>query len=147
VTLFRAVFTVFLAGAGLPAQSLKQDDASAVRAVLDAQVAAWNRGDYVAFMDGYEKSPDLTFSGSNGVTRGWESVLDRYRQHYSTREAMGTLSFSELEMHSIAPGAALVLGKFQLVRDQKAGGNASGHFSLVFRKTPAGWRIIHDHTS
>jgi ketosteroid isomerase-like protein len=60
---------------------------------------------------------------------------------------MGELRFSVLEMRSITPGGALVLGKFELKRDAKAGGDASGHFSLILRKSAAGWRIIHDHTS
>lgn len=118
-----------------------------IRAVLDAQVAAWNRADVPAFMEGYEKSPDLTFSGARGVTRGWQSVMDNYRKRYPGAEAMGQLRFSDIEVRLVGAECALVLGQFHLTRTEKAGGNASGHFSLVFRKTPAGWRIIHDHTS
>jgi beta-aspartyl-peptidase (threonine type) len=98
-------------------------------------------------MEGYEKSADLTFSGAGGVTRGWQNVLDRYRQRYPGAAAMGQLRFSDIEVRIIGSEAALVLGQFHLTRTEKAGGDASGHFSLVFRKTPSGWRIIHDHTS
>ena len=118
-----------------------------IRAVLAAQQAAWNRADVAGFMEGYEKSAELTFSGSSGVTRGWQNVLERYQKRYPGAEAMGKLQFSEVEVRLIGIEAALVLGRFSLTRTEKAGGNASGHFSLVFRKTPAGWRIIHDHTS
>jgi uncharacterized protein (TIGR02246 family) len=119
----------------------------AIRAVLAAQEAAWNRADVASFMEGYDKSADLTFSGTSGVTRGWQNVLERYRRRYPGAEAMGKLRYSELEVRLVGSEAALVLGRFSLTRTEKAGGNASGHFSLVFRKTPAGWRIIHDHTS
>jgi uncharacterized protein (TIGR02246 family) len=118
-----------------------------IRAVLAAQQAAWNRADVAAFMEGYEKSADLTFSGTSGVTRGWQNVLERYRKRYPDAEAMGKLQFSEIEVRLVGSEAALVLGRFHLTRTEQAGGDASGHFSLVFRKTPAGWRIIHDHTS
>jgi ketosteroid isomerase-like protein len=118
-----------------------------VRGILDRQEAAWNRADVVSFMEGYEKSPELTFSGASGVTRGWQNVLERYRKRYPDEQAMGQLHFTEIEVRLVGSEAALVLGRFNLKRAEKAGGNASGYFSLVFRKTPAGWRIIHDHTS
>ena len=138
----------FLLPAGcLPAISQAAGEESAIRAVLTAQQAAWNRADVAAFMEGYEKSADLTFSGTSGVTRGWQNVLERYRKRYPDAEAMGKLQFSEIEVRMVGSEAALVLGRFHLTRTEKAGGDASGHFSLVFRKTPAGWRIIHDHTS
>ena len=43
---------------------------SAIRAVLDAQAAAWNRGDLEGYMDGYDRSPDTEFVGGDTVTRG-----------------------------------------------------------------------------
>lgn len=131
----------------MPAVSQAVGPEVAIRAVLAAQEAAWNRADVASFMEGYDKSADLTFSGTSGVTRGWQNVLERYRRRYPGAEAMGKLRYSELEVRLVGSEAALVLGRFSLTRTEKAGGNASGHFSLVFRKTPAGWRIIHDHTS
>jgi uncharacterized protein (TIGR02246 family) len=118
-----------------------------VRAVLDRQVAAWNRGDIEQFMTTYLDSPSLTFTGRDGVTRGYRPVLERYRRRYATREAMGTLVFSEIEVRLLNGNAALVLGRFQLTRTQAGGGNAEGRFSLVLQHTPQGWMIIHDHTS
>jgi uncharacterized protein (TIGR02246 family) len=120
---------------------------SDVRAVLDKQVESWNQGDIEKFMTTYIDSPELTFSGRDGVTRGYRPVLERYRKRYATREAMGTLKFSEIEVRMLGADAALVLGRFDLTRTQAGGGNASGRFSLVLKRTPQGWRIIHDHTS
>lgn len=118
-----------------------------VRAVLDKQVAAWNQGDIEAFMTTYLDSPELTFNGKDGVTRGYRPVLERYRKRYGTREAMGVLKFSEIEVRMLGEDAALVLGRFELTRSKAGGGNASGRYTLVLRKTAAGWRIVHDHTS
>lgn len=118
-----------------------------IRAVLDRQVSAWNRGDVVAFMDGYVESDSLTFLGANGVTRGWQATLDRYKRVYPTPEKMGKLTFSELEFRMLGPDHALVLGKFALERNVAAGGNASGRYTLVLHKTVKGWKILHDHTS
>jgi uncharacterized protein (TIGR02246 family) len=117
---------------------------NAIRKLLDDQVAAWNRGDVVTFMEGYWKSSQTTFSGASGVLRGWHAVLERYRRQYPDRAAMGKLMFSNLEISLLAPDAALVLGHWRLERAQD---RPSGVFTLVLRKLPEGWRIVHDHTS
>lgn len=69
---------------------------SGIRGVLDRQVDAWNRGDIPTFMDGYWRSPDLTFSSGGTTERGWDATLARYEKKYATREQMGTLTFSDL---------------------------------------------------
>ena len=122
----------------------RQPDRSAIRAVLAAQQQAWNRGDIDAFLTGYWHSPDLTFSGSNGISRGWDAVLARYKKNYPDRSAMGTLDFSNLEFRFLGPDAALVLGHWHLKREKDEPG---GVFSLVWQRFPEGWRITHDHTS
>jgi ketosteroid isomerase-like protein len=115
-----------------------------ITAVLTSQQSAWNKGDIRTFMDGYWDSPDVTFSGSSGVSRGWQSVFTRYQQRYPTQAAMGQLDFSDLEIRSLSPTSAMVLGKWHLTL---ATGTAGGVFTLVFQKFPVGWKIIHDHTS
>jgi uncharacterized protein (TIGR02246 family) len=121
----------------------REPDRRAIHAVLTSQQEAWNRGDVDAFLVGYWHSPDLTFSGSSGVSRGWDGVLARYKKNYPDRAAMGQLDFSELEFHFLGPDAALVLGKWHLQREKEIG----GVFSLVWQRFPDGWRIVHDHTS
>lgn len=115
-----------------------------VRAVLEAQTAAWNRGDVEAFMEGYERSDDIRFISGDTLTRGWQTVTDRYKRNYDTREKMGTLAFSELDVKPISPFYAVVSGRFQLTR---TGDTPRGRFTLLFRRTAEGWRIVHDHTS
>jgi ketosteroid isomerase-like protein len=117
---------------------------AAVRTVLDAQVAAWNRGDIDAFMEGYWRSPETVFISGDSVTRGWQTVLDRYRQRYDSREKMGTLSFLEIEIKPLGRDAAAAFGRWQLTRAADA---PHGRFTLILRRTREGWRIVHDHTS
>ena len=119
-------------------------DREAISAVLTAQQTAWNRGDVDAFLVGYWQSPELTFSGSSGVARGWDGVLARYKKNYPDRAAMGQLDFSDLEFRFLGPDAALVLGKWHLKRET---GDIGGVFTLVWQRFPEGWKIIHDHTS
>jgi len=117
---------------------------AAIRAVLEAQAAAWNRGDIDGYMDGYDRSPKTEFVGGDSITRGWQEVLDRYKKRYDSREKMGTLTFSDLEIQMLGSKAALVLGRWRLKR---ANDEPHGTFTLLFRKTKSGWKIVHDHTS
>lgn len=119
-------------------------DKEAITTVLNAQQAAWNRGDVDAFLTGYWHSPELTFSGSNGIARGWDGVMARYKKNYPDREAMGQLAFSELEFRFLGRDAALVLGRWHLKREK---GDIGGVFTLVWQRFRDGWKIIHDHTS
>ena len=151
--LHRSVFCLFISSAALlihaHAQSVKAPGPnakieSAIRAVLEAQRDAWNRGDIEGYMDGYARSPDTVFVSGDNVMRGWQSVLDRYKKSYDSREKMGTLTFSDLEITPIGKDAAVVLGRWHL---QRANDEPHGRFTLILRKAKQGWKIVHDHTS
>jgi uncharacterized protein (TIGR02246 family) len=128
----------------IPLLLAQSDD---VRAVLTHSQEAWNRGDLAAFASYYEDSPETTFIGREVVHGGVQAILDRYRKAYPTHDAMGTLAFSNIAVRMLAPNLALVTGEFHLERTAAGGGNAAGRYTLILRKTPAGWKIIHDHTS
>jgi ketosteroid isomerase-like protein len=135
----------------LPAPEISPDEAD-LRAILAAQAAAWNRADIPAFMQSYEDSPETTFIGAT-VRKGYQPILERYLQAYSTPEQMGVLTYSNIEVR-LLPGScasvefATVTGRFHL--DRTTHGEAKkddGVFSLVWRKGPNGWKILLDHTS
>ena len=116
----------------------------AIRTVLDAQRDAWNRGDVEGYMDGYARSEDTVFVSGDNVSRGWQTVLDRYKKIYNSREKMGTLTFSDLEITPVGNDAAIVLGRWLLKRTTD---EPHGRFTLLLRRTKQGWKIVHDHTS
>jgi uncharacterized protein (TIGR02246 family) len=122
------------------------EPAADIRAVLDVQAAAWNRGDLDAFVQPYKNASDITFVGK-AVSRGFDGILARYKSAYGSREKMGVLKFDEVEIRLLGKTHALVLGRFHLTRTAAGGGDASGRYTLVFEKTSQGWKIIHDHTS
>lgn len=130
-----------MAGASLGQNSASE---SAVRKVMDEQAAAWNKGDIDGYMKGYWVSEKLTFVSGDTVTRGWQATLDRYKKGYNTREKMGVLTFSDLEITVLSKDAAIVLGSWHLKRLKD---EPHGKFTLVFRKFKEGWRITLDHTS
>jgi len=114
--------------------------------VLDEQATAWNRGDLDAFMEGYWRSPELVFTSGGVVRRGWQTTLDRYRETYGDeRSTMGTLSFTDLEVHRLGHDSAWALGRWRL--DLEEGERLGGVFTLVFRQVDGEWKVVHDHTS
>jgi ketosteroid isomerase-like protein len=129
---------------GAPKSRAEDKNIAAVRAVIEAQAAAWNRGDVTGYMEGYAKEEATTFVSGDTVTRGWQTVHDRYKARYDTREKMGTLAFSELEFKPLSEFYLMATGRWQLTR---AADTPHGRFTLIFRRTNAGWRIVHDHTS
>ncbi len=115
-----------------------------IRAVLSRQAEDWNAGRVDRYMDGYWKSEALRFCSGGTITRGWQATLDRYQRRYPTPEAMGRVSFDQLEFEVLGPDAALVVGRWHVQREKDEIG---GLFTLAFRKIDGRWVIIHDHTS
>ncbi|HEV2947878.1 MAG TPA: nuclear transport factor 2 family protein [Gemmataceae bacterium] len=121
------------------------DSEKAVRRVLDSQVAAWNKGDLKGFMAGYWKSEKLTFFSGDKIEHGWQATYDRYQKRYQAEgREMGKLAFSDLNIEMLGADTAWVRGRWKLVTSKDAPG---GLFTLIFKKFPDGWRIVHDHTS
>jgi uncharacterized protein (TIGR02246 family) len=136
------------------------DPTSEIESVLRAQRDAWNRGDIDAYMNGYWRSHETVFVSGDDVTRGWQKVRDRYKAKYSDRAKMGSLTFSELEVKALSDDSAVVLGSWKLklandapsqiatpARSSGVTSEPHGRFTLIFRKFPDGWKIVHDHTS
>ena len=143
----KAVFFAALAVApalSISAQTNAEKPVSEIQSVIRAQQDAWNRSDIDGFMDGYWRSDKTVFVSGDGVTRGWQKVLDRYKAKYSDPAKMGTLTFSDLEITPLSNESAVALGSWKLKRAHDEPG---GRFTLIFRKFPDGWKIIHDHTS
>jgi uncharacterized protein (TIGR02246 family) len=138
-----ACSVIILLAAALAPSGPATPEKEAIRAVLEAQKEAWNRGDIEGFMATYWQSDDLTFQSGNSRVQGWSNVLARYKRTYG-KDNMGRLDFVDLSVHLLAPDAAYVLGRFKL---DLGGKTKEGVFTLILKRSEAGWRIIHDHTS
>lgn len=140
------LFTALLLPGSEPAADQARED---IGKLLAAQAVAWNKGDLEGYMAGYWKSEELSFYGGKDKTAGWKQTLERYRKKYQTGDAeMGALTFSEIEINVLAADSAMARGRWKLTfKGKEEGKEAEGLFTLILRKKPEGWRIVHDHSS
>lgn len=133
------VFCLILPVAALPLQT-------EVQTALQSGVEAWNRGDLDSFMKGYVQGSELTYTAGGKVVRGSEALRQRYQTTYGeNKESMGQLRFEEIETWPLGTEHALAMGRW--VVELRAKPSVQGIFSLVLRRSPEGWLILHDHTS
>ena len=143
---FFLIFVTPLLCSLLAAQGGNSSSPTAILKVLEAQQAAWNRHDLEGFMDGYWHSDDLTFFSGARETSGWQAALDRYKKAYTGEgKDMGKLEFANVRIGMLGSDAAFVRGEFHLTMPD--GKTPHGLFTLVFRKFPEGWKIVHDHSA
>ena len=122
----------------------EQENIKAIQAILQNQTVAWNKGDLDAFMVGYWDNDSLVFIGKSGPTYGFKNTLANYKKNYPDTSHMGKLNFDIVSVKPLSDNHYFVIGKWFL---QRSVGNVNGVFTLVFRKTKEGWKIISDHSS
>ena len=142
----RFLLSAFLVVLSLGTSLFARDDKAAIEQVIRMQQDAWNRGDLEGFMQGYWQSPELTFFSGGKENHGWQAALDRYKAAYaSPGHAMGKLEFANLRVEMLGADAAFVRGEYHLTMPD--GKTPHGLFTLIFRKFPDGWKIVHDHSA
>jgi ketosteroid isomerase-like protein len=140
------VGSVMILAVSVLAESARDARAAAIQKVIERQQEAWNRGDLDGFMAGYWNAPELTFFSGAHESKGWQAALDRYKRSYQgAGHEMGKLEFANLRIEMLASDAAFVRGEFHLTMSD--GKTPHGLFTLIFRKFPDGWKIVHDHSA
>ncbi len=141
--LFIILTAVFLFGA-CHQETNSKEIKTAVLNVLNKSATDWNSGSVEAYMQCYLHSDSLQFDGNGSTTYGWQQSLSRYKKAYPDKKAMGRLQFSNIKIRILSPTAAFVSGKWELTKESS---HPEGLFTLLFRKTEAGWHIVYDHSS
>lgn len=117
-----------------------------VTKVLLAQERAWNNGDLDGYLSFYKDAPD-TQAVLGSFARGRDAIRNAFRLNFPSREAMGTLEQTEIEVRPLGETFALATGRYHLSRSRKGGGDADGTFTEVFEKTTSGWLIVLSETT
>jgi ketosteroid isomerase-like protein len=141
-----ATLVICLSGVDSPDATKAAAEVAAIRAMLDRQMDDWNKKDLDAFCAGYWNSPKLVFLSGGDRSDGWEAMRARYRKNYQGEgKEMGKLAFTEVEVEPLSADSAFARGRWELTKSD--GSHPSGLYTLILKKFPEGWRIIHDHTS
>lgn len=122
----------------------QKKDELIIRKMLADQISFWNKGDIPSFMKGYWENDSLVFIGKNGPTYGYINTLHNYQKNYPNKDYMGVLNFDIISVQPIEKDHYFVIGKFML---QRKVGDASGHFTLIFKRINGVWKIVSDHSS
>ncbi len=138
------IFRAFILFITIQGMAQKPSDRQAILLLLQNQQSSWNDGDIEGFMQAYWKNDSLIFIGNTGPQNGWNNTIQRYRSTYNTADKMGQLTFNVLNLEFLSKKSCRVLGRWDLKRPV---GSVGGYFTLIFRKTAEGWKIVYDHTS
>ena len=116
----------------------------AILALIIQMEAAWNRGDFRGYMEGFA-NPDVVFVSRGEIQKDWQGTLDHYIRDYGASEATrGILHFSDIRIEMLAPDAALLNSHFQLDRPQSP---LEGISTRLMRKRDGKWVIALNHVS
>lgn len=127
----------------VPATDWKADEAQ-ILAAAQASADAWNRGDLKGHLALYVD--DVTFMTKTGPRPGVAAIEESFaKKYFHEGRPKQALRFEQVVIRPLGPDAALETGRFVL----SGGGEAeqSGWFTVVWMRTPQGWKAIHDHSS
>src|SRR5687767_7645487 len=116
----------------------------AILALIARMEAAWNRGDFRGYMDGFA-NPDVIFVSRGQFQKDWQGTLDHYVRDYGASvETRGTLRFFDIKVEMIGPDTAQLISRFQLDRPQNP---QDGINTRLMRKRDGKWVIALNHVS
>jgi len=118
-----------------------EDDTATIRGIMEMQAKAWSNNDIEGFMVGYLESDSLTYFNSSGIKRGYQAMLDGYKERFPTKAHTGTLNFVLRDISKISQGLYWVMGEYHLTREV---GDSNGTFMVIFKRINGEWKIIAD---
>jgi ketosteroid isomerase-like protein len=119
-------------------------DRNQIQVALNASVNGWNEGSLAKHLSLYD--PAVTMMTREGPRPGVAPIEEAFRRTYFVGDKpKQSLRMERVAIRSLSSDSALMTGRFIL----EGGGlpEQSGWFTLVWVRTPAGWKVVHDHTS
>ena len=145
VTMLAAsVCAVTLLGAASASAETAQAEKEAIVTLIRTMEAAWNRGDFRGYMEGFA-NPDVTFVSRGQFQEDWQGTLDHYIRDYGASEATrGHLQFFDIQIEMLAPDAAQLISRYRLDRPENP---QDGINTRLMRKRDGRWVIALNHVS
>ena len=133
-----------LAALLLAAAPVADPDQAAILGTIARMEASWNRGDFNGYMQGFA-NPQVIFVSGGKFQDGWQGTLEHYVRDYGgSAERRGELHFYDMKVDMLAPDAAMLIGKYRLIRGAR---HTEGVNTRLFRKIGGKWLITVNHVS
>ena len=147
-TALRSLLVALALAASIPPPAAADVDVEAekqaILAVIARMEAAWNRGDFRGYMEGFA-NPDVVFVSRGQFQKDWQGTLDHYVRDYGSSEATrGRLRFFDIRIEMLAPDAAQLISRYQLDRPVNP---QDGINTRLMRKRDGQWVIALNHVS
>jgi uncharacterized protein (TIGR02246 family) len=147
---FRTVTAILMlaltAACSMPVKQSVDDEAEkqAILAVISRMEAAWNRGDFRGYMEGFA-NPDVIFVSRGQFQKDWQGTLDHYIRDYGESvDTRGKLHFFDIKIEMLAPDAAQLISRYRL---EKPRNGQDGINTRLMRKRDGKWVIALNHVS
>lgn len=120
---------------------------SEIRAEVFRYAAALSRGEPRAVADLYRRAGSVSSAGDGEITVGWSQVLQLY-QAFVQRFGRVAMEVDSLTVSPVGRDGAVAVFRYGW-RGRRGPSDTvqRGAMTLVYERTPQGWRIVHDHTS
>jgi uncharacterized protein (TIGR02246 family) len=121
-----------------------ETEKAAIREVIARMEAAWNRGDFRGYMEGFA-NPDVIFVSRGEFQKDWQGTLDHYIRDYGqSPDGRGTLHFYDIRIELLGPDAAQLISRYRLDRPNSP---QNGINTRLMRKRDGKWVIALNHVS
>ncbi len=122
----------------------EQAEKTEILDVIRKMQAAWNRGDFRGYMEGFA-NPDVVFVSRGKFQKDWQGTLDHYVSDYgASADTRGTLRFYDIRIEMLAPDAAQLISRYELKRPKNT---QNGINTRLMRKRNGRWVIALNHVS
>jgi uncharacterized protein (TIGR02246 family) len=138
------VVSMFIAPVFCASAADEDQEKEAIHALISRMEAAWNRGDFRGYMEGFA-NPDVIFVSRGQFQKDWQGTLDHYVRDYgASDETRGRLRFFDIRIEMLAPDTAQLISRYQLDRPQNP---QDGINTRLMRKRDGKWVIALNHVS
>jgi uncharacterized protein (TIGR02246 family) len=121
-----------------------EEEKVAILALIGRMEAAWNRGDFRGYMEGFA-NPDVIFVSRGQFQKDWQGTLDHYVRDYGASEdTRGHLRFFDIRIEMLGPDTAQLISRYQLDRPQNP---QDGINTRLMKKRDGRWVVALNHVS
>lgn len=140
-----AVLAVACMAATAPSTGRAQNSLAEIRAEVRRFIEVFNRHDSIGLANLYVNRPGVATLGDGQVTPGWQGIARLFGEIFRAGDRFTLQVEDSVAVMPLGADVALAYFRYHLVTADPP--PSAGVMTIVFVRTPQGWRVAHDHTS